>query len=388
MSHSVETHDESIRTPGLVATALEKLRLPLAIALLAYLALRFLLSFSRLVSGEAETTRLIVQDSFAQRTADEHVHYLGLFTLLLLALVVALVAVREPLKLARPLVLTTLVLTGIGLFLGVVGTLAFLFVDSIGSTQSTRDKFEATLLDLPVIALYVLFGLFLLGLLGPKGLPRPPKREPAQQQQQNYGQYSGPQQGGIPGFPPVEHQYGYQQPPQNQSYDPWQGYPQQGYQQQPYQPEPAYQQQPEQAPYQPPQWPGAHPSYQQAEQSHRPPDQAQQPSYRGPEQPAGQPGASRQGEQAEPVAETEPVQSPAAPYRSSFEPDRPNTAPPPPPPASWPQQPTQALPVPPGEQPPEGQQGPDQVQDWDQDGHRKDAPEPPPPYAGWSGPHL
>lgn len=277
--------------PGPLARALQSLRLPLALALLAYLVLRFLISLFRIISGENFSS--LGESSFADRISDQTGEYLGLFTLLLLAIAVALVAAVEPLKVARPIVLTTLILTGIGLLLGVFGMLAYFFTRSSDTFNSTRDKVESTLLDLPVIALYALFALFLLALLGAKGLPRAPKRE---RRPQHGRQYPGaPQQGGIPGFPPVEQQpYGYQQQPQSQAYDPWQGYPQQGgYQQQGYQNtgyQQGYQQQQQQQPYQP------EPTYQPPQ---RPTEQApwnqppQQPPYHQPDPPAAPSDATR-----------------------------------------------------------------------------------------------
>ncbi len=355
MSQSAETQDEPARTPGPIATALQPLRLPLALAALTFLALQFLVSLFRMAFGE-KLSALSDASPLSARIVSEQNAYLSVLTLILLVSVVALAATREPLKVARPLVLTTLVLTGIGLLLGFIGTLAFLFVESQGPFNSGRDKVEETILDLPLIGLYVLFGLFLLSLLGAKGLPRTPKPERPQQYGQHYA--VGPQQGGIPGFPPVEQQqYGYQQQPQppqqqNPAYDPWQGYPQQGYQQQPqapYQPEQPYQQ--PQAPYQPPQQPEPAP--------YQPPQQA-------PYQPSQHPDLSKHSEPSAPAEQ-----------------DRPDSPP------AWPSQPTQALPLPEqGQARPEANpQQPGQVQDWYSDQRRPDD-ETPPPYGNWNGPHL
>ncbi|MGB9376483.1 MAG: hypothetical protein WCB04_03115 [Mycobacteriales bacterium] len=238
MSQSIETNDDSARSPGVVTTALQALRLPMALALLAYLVLRFLISLFRIFSGENYSS--LSPSTFADRASEQHGEYLGLFTLLLLVALVFLVAAGRPLKQARPLVLSTLILTGIGLLLGFIGMLAYFFTKSSDTFNSTRDKIEGTLLDLPVLALYVLFALFLLALIGAKGLPRAVRPERAPQ----YGQGYPGQQGGVPGFPPVEQQQqygGYPPTQQGQSYDPWQGYPQQGYQPPAYQPEPQYQ---------------------------------------------------------------------------------------------------------------------------------------------------
>lgn len=352
MSHTHESQDESARRPGAVTTALSALRLPIALALLAYLVLDFLISLGRIISGG----RGIVTSAgpgFAERAASQQSTFLSPLTLILLVLLVAIVAAREPIKLARPVVLTALVLTGVGLLFGLVGLLSAFFVDSRFGFNTTRDKIEQTLLDLPVLALYVLFALFLLALLGAKGLPRTPKPQRSQQ----YGQqYPGASQGGIPGFPPLEQQpYGYQQPPQSQAHDPWQGYPQQGYQQQqPYQQEPQYQQPPQQP------WQQQRP----AEQS--PYQQPQQPPYRQQDPPAGA------REPSTPVDVSK--------HEDSSE-DRPNTAPPAP---SWPQQPSHTQPLPESD----SDKAPDEARDWYTDQRRNDSPDPPPPYSGWSGPHL
>lgn len=398
MSQSSESHDESARTPGVLATSLHTLRLPLALTLLAYLALSFLISLGRIAFGEKISDITGAGLSFAERASGEQATFLSLLTLILLAIAVALAVTGGPLKLARPIALTTLVLTGLGLLFGLIGTLSFFFVDSQGSFRSTRDKIEGTLLDLPVMGLYILFALVLLALIGPKGLPRAPKPEP----QQQYGQqYSGaPQQGGIPGFPPVEQQPygGYQQPPQQgQAYDPWQGYPQQGYQQQPYQPDPPpyqpqdpapYQPQPQQqAPYQPqqaPEPPPYQPPQRPAEQS--PWNQPPQPPYQQPD-PSASPSEptklvdiSKHEDESEP-----PSPSPFAPYRPSAEEERPSSSPQPP---AWPQQSSQSQPpLDDGQQAETDEQRPADPPDWHQDRRRNEAPEPP-PYGGWSGPHL
>jgi len=376
VSQSAQTQDEPARAPEAVTAALRPLRLPLASALLAYLSLLFLISLGRVMNGE-ELISGTAGPSFAERASGQQGSYLGLITLGLLALVVFLVAAREPLKVARPVVLATMVLTAFGLLMGFIGMLAGFFADRAGGLNSTRDKIEGALLDLPMIGLYVLFALFLLALLGADGLPRPAKSAGAQP----YGQYSGPPQpGGIPGFPlPEQQAYGYQQPPQQgQSYDPWQGYPQQGYQQ--HQPEQSsYQpQQPEQAPYQPPQRPPDQAPYYPPEQSYRAPDP--QPQYRQPE-PSRQP---------EPTGPAEFTQSPFAPYQPPTEHDRPGPTPSPSPPPAWPQQPapTQPLPGQDQQRPEDPERHPDQIQDPPANQHRNDSPDPPQPHAGWSGPHL